>query len=674
MAHLLKNLKDKDVKKRRDTIESIISQTHFDWVSDKDERDIDYAMPSMAEALSDEDAKVRELAIQAIGIELHGYDKDCVFAVMDKIIEVLFDESRKNIHDNAGHILVKAISEGYKLTHDVNELAKLLNREGDDPVKLAITDTLTFHYATNKKWDKVRELIEHKDKEIRQEAIGTLGRYELSKTVKLDPIIPDIIKHIGDENEEVAFVSARSIIGRCHNKDELIPAIKLALDFAKSHTDQKIKNNAIMTINEVISHNVQCNPPLHKNDWDILVPIIEFMEEIIKSGNKDVKDIGVRNLAKYYYHTSNYDKVKALLTNKSPKIRSSVIYELYGCWYNCKVDYDSIIPTVVNLLLKDKNEEVRKAADIRLKDLAGKKLSYSKIIQEEINKAEIDINKNWNFLKKLNESLNAKELRKVKDEIDELKGKPKLSKVKEHLSHENPAIRAWAANEIHTLHSYEKFSVGRVIPDLIKLLEDENDFVREKACATLSYIHEKTKTDEALPYFANLIHDKVDEIALHAAVGLSNFANKGKDITFAIPDLIKEIKIRNKNAVYFVNSTLEKFIKTQKDVTLLREEAKKLKKYKKEVEILIQKRKEDLLSSGKSYTKWPHTQQAAINSYSTYLNLVPDNTDTWINLANLYLKNDRKEDALIVCEKVLKINPEFNAAKTLKKKIESNSK
>lgn len=74
MDHLLKDLKNQDAKIRRDTIETIINCTPFDWVSDKEERDIDWAIPSLAEALSDEDAEVRALAIQAIGIELHGFD------------------------------------------------------------------------------------------------------------------------------------------------------------------------------------------------------------------------------------------------------------------------------------------------------------------------------------------------------------------------------------------------------------------------------------------------------------------------------------------------------------------------------------------------------------------------------------------------------------------------
>ena len=113
---------------------------------------------------------------------------------MEKVIAVLFDESRKNIHDSAGHILVKSMSEGYSITQGIEELEKLLNLEGDNPVKLAIADTLTFHYAIKKKWAKVRELIEHEDKEIRQEAIGTLGRYELANittflALKLIPVI-----------------------------------------------------------------------------------------------------------------------------------------------------------------------------------------------------------------------------------------------------------------------------------------------------------------------------------------------------------------------------------------------------------------------------------------------------------------------------------------------------
>ncbi len=660
--HLLKKIQSPDVKTRRNAILSIIDITHFDWVRDRDERDIYFALPTLMEALKDDDEEVRKLAIDAIYIEFHEFDKQSVLKLMDPIIEILFDETRQNLHESISHMLKNAVVEGYNITKYISKLINFLSLEGDHPVKLGVVDALTFQYSTQKNWEKVKELMEHQDKEIRQEAVGTLGRYELANKIDLSPIFPSLKKHISDENEEVAFVTARSLIERSQKVEDLSPAIELALKFASSHPDKKLRNNAIAALCKAIDYNVNCNSKLPEMSWYIFVPIVEFFEK---------KKISHRTLTKYYLHTKKFDKIKSFLTNKSPRIRTDVILELYGCWHKCKIDLDTLIPLLVEKFLKEKNKEVKKVAETRLNDLARRKLSYANLIYNELNKIGYNINKIWRFFEELNKSINQKEIRELENEFNDLKKELKLNKLIEFLEHPNPAIRAWASYQIYILNIYEKCSVRKAIPHLVKKLEDEDFFVREKASAALSYIADKVKIDEAIPYFAKLLHEKIYQIGQHASWGLYRLVQQGKDVSIAIPDLIKLIETDNKEIRGNIKDCLEKYIIDKNKAKELIDEAKKLGKFEQFIEELIEKRKKDLIRLGGLYAKQAWTHKQAIEHYRIYLNIDEENTEVWYNLANLYFKNNCKDEAIQACNRCIKINSEFQKAQKLLKKLNS---
>ena len=145
MAHLLEKLKSSKVQERRDAVSMLINRTVFDWVADRDEREIDFAIPDLAKALSDSDEEVRKLSIQAIRIQQKEFDCKSVFEAVPAIIEVLLDKVREHIRAKASLIFRDVVIEGYNISKIIPSLIELLT-DSNESVKFGVAKTGFFEF------------------------------------------------------------------------------------------------------------------------------------------------------------------------------------------------------------------------------------------------------------------------------------------------------------------------------------------------------------------------------------------------------------------------------------------------------------------------------------------------------------------------------------------------
>lgn len=85
----------------------------------------------------------------------------------------------------------------------------------------------------------------------------------------------------------------------------------------------------------------------------------------------------------------------------------------------------------------------------------------------------------------------------------------------------------------------------KAVPHLMDLLKDENDEIRGTTVEALGKIEDA----RVIPALITILKDKNDEIRRRSASALANFAEKGVDISAAVPSLISALKDDNYSAV-----------------------------------------------------------------------------------------------------------------------------
>ncbi len=537
MAHLLEKLKSSKVQERRDAVSMLINRTVFDWVADRDEREIDFAIPDLAKALSDPDEEVRKLASEAIRIQQTSFDCKSVFEAVPAIIEVLLDKRREHIRAKASLIFRDVVMEEYKISKIIPSLVKLLT-DSNDSVKFGVADALTFYFASKGQWEEVSKLLNHEDKDVRQEAAGTLGHYQTTTKVDITPLIPDLVSLLSNENKDVRFVAARSLAKVANKVENLKPSLEILVDFL-SDAEKKVRNNAIRSLADSLQYKINCRSNLPRDKWEVYDPVIQAFEKLYKKKNKTVKTAVARKLMGFYLHTHNYERIERLLKSEIPVIRKELMYELYGCLSFCEVDFTPIIPTVLQMFLTDTNEEVRDAAENRLGDFADRKQVYAELMLKELERLKIDPNRIWKFLERLNKSVNHKKNRELDDKLDGLDDEGKLKQLKAILQEADPASRAWAAYQLFNLGGYSTLNINNAVPELVLALQDKNMFVRNHASNALFFV--KTKAiSKAVPPLITLLSDSMDEIRAHAIIALKNTFDVEVSVVEAFP-IVQEL-------------------------------------------------------------------------------------------------------------------------------------
>lgn len=670
--HLLNKLKSEDVGTRKNAVETIIDITYFDWVRDRCERDIAFAISSLVELLNDEDSEVRILALRAIAIEFHDFDKELVFDYIPDIINVLFDENRMELKSLASHLVKDAVVEGYDIKKFIGKMTTLLENDNED-VKFGAADALTNYHAKAGNWEEIEKLLRHKDKDVNQEALGTLGHYSTASKIKVEKVIPYFLEGLENKDEEIKLVSARSIISNVHDAKVLKVARDTLITLYGSETP-KIKLNAIKELSNLIKQNIQCRSKLPRKEWHIVEPILPILEKEFKTKNNEMKIFLVPVLILIYVHFQDYEKIIELMDKSEDKIMERIIYEFDACW-ECKIDFTPLISSLMKIFFNTKNPDVKKAIDLRIERLMGRSVKYAKLIKAAMQENKADVNKEWKTLENLKNALNFPKLRKVQDEYKKTPKKEKITKLIEYLDIDNSAIRAWASYEVYSASVFEKISIAKALPLLIKNSKDEDMIVREKATTALSYIIEKYPRKRFIPVFNERLMEESNKIVMGAASGLSQLARKGEDISEAMDNLILQINNPDKDTRYHVRCAIKDFIIDDEKAKMLlkRTEEKSLKKYEKDVSKLIKERIRYLIECGDSCAKgrYERSLQLAIDNYQACIKIDPKNVEALYKLAVVYDKQGLYEQALKTCEKLLENNPNHKKVKEIIEKLKN---
>ncbi len=559
MAHLLEKLKSPDVEERRDALEVLISRTVFDWVADREEREIAFAIPDLAVALSDDDSKVRELAIRAVRIQQREFDGSSVFAAIPSVIGVLLDPKRENIRSDASVILRDAVVDDYDISKFLEELSALLS-DPNESVKFGIADSLTYYYAVREKWDEVGNLLRHPDKDVRQEAAGTLGRYETRRKIDLAPIVGALKELLVDENKEVRFVVARSLIKYVDEPKDLRDLIAILLEFS-SDPERKISNNAVGVLGDAVRSRISCTSKFSRDNWQVFDPVIQRFEKLVEKGNLAQRKYVAKSLTNYYVHSRQFDKVDALLQSKNPKIRVEVVDEFCGCGYYCEVELTPLIAPLTKTFLSDEDNAVHDRAQNRLEDLAERKEQYAQLIFDAITEIGYDLNEIWKFIEKITKKIHQTELNKLADELESANENEKTKLLHKSLETENATIRAWAAFNLFEQACYFNLNIVNSLPRLINALEDQDPFVLLHALEALSQVAKDASIKAAVPKILRLLAHELAEIRQRALTTLTAESKNKSDISEAysiIGNLLltdPSSEVRARAAIFFYDAS-----------------------------------------------------------------------------------------------------------------------
>lgn len=620
-SYTMKNIREYSPEKKFSFAENMGYAAQYDIVSDRDERDISFALPKLTLLISDDIAKVRKAAIQAIRTAQGEHD---ISIAIPSIINVLQNIKYKNIHSPASGILKEAIKEGFKLKPYITDLRELLSSEStsndlkkeivliirqaveekldisdeisllesllsssNEEVKFGAADTLAYFYINNKSWKMLTELMEHEDKDVRQEAAGTVEH--VKSNIEVSPILPKLKELLKDEDEEVRFVAARSLFNKFETLEDIQPAIEIIIDYAIGE-EGKLRNNAFQVINRFFRENIMCKPKIPQSKWHHFKSLVEILESVVKKKEKALLRNSVESLTQYYVHEKKWTKIRDLLRKCTNKNKLDIMFRLTSCgWSDCKVDVSELIPDLLELRFSHKNEKVRDAAERKIEDIV--KIKNTPILIQEIQKYNID--KRWKLEEKLRKKSKYDEIRNFEREFYDLEDlKDKLEYITPLLTNENAIIKEWATSRTWDILYKDKDLFGPLVPILIENLKDKDPFVRDTTTSILGgAAREKYDVSKAIPIFKELMSDESEKIRHTSAAALSSAAEYGIDITEAIPELIKNIEIDNSDVSYFCSLAPRFYVNSYDRAQFVLEELDnaKVDKRKKETKRLIEK-------------------------------------------------------------------------------------
>jgi len=253
MEHVYQ-LENKDKNVVIDHLSFLESLTSPDMVSDRDEHDIGFAIPVISTLLSEEDKDIKKHSLKTIQASLHqGQD---VSDSLPSIITVL-TSNEVEFHEKASFILRDIAMDKTDLARYEGQLLDLLASKSD-PVKFGTADALTAYYAHNNNVDSVNTLLAHEDKDVRQEAIGTLEQIK-SKVYgfNMNPFIERLKELLNDNNKEVRLVSARSLVNVCKTSQKPIVSLTIPiLKEALSDPEMKFRLNAANNLKIIAEYEI----------------------------------------------------------------------------------------------------------------------------------------------------------------------------------------------------------------------------------------------------------------------------------------------------------------------------------------------------------------------------------------------------------------------------------
>lgn len=374
-------------------------------VQDRDERNIEYAMPFLAALLFDVDEKVRISAIRTIRAAQD--DNQDITLTLPAIIDILSKKNDKT-QLNSLFLIRDAVMSPFQMldiTDYIPALEKTLKSEYEE-AKWATVDILTYFYAKSGRWYKVAELLQDIDKDIRQEAAGTLTRLYC----KIDSVYPVLKKMLSDKIEDVRIVAARTIVYKSDKKADVIKTIPIVM---KELNNQKEENriyasNIVYSMINIFLNKNKKDPALNEKLWEPIAGIIPDIEKHLDDPNIKVVENILKALIRYYLCNNLNDKAIELLKNSTPENKDVLIKNIEPKEIPKSLDVNRYI---IELQREKLKARFKKNAEDGIKELrlTGESFSTIKLLEIPVEVCEIlsltKLNVTQNNLKYLPEEI-----------------------------------------------------------------------------------------------------------------------------------------------------------------------------------------------------------------------------------------------------------------------------
>ncbi len=611
-TYVLKNIRNSNQEEKLSFLDFLGSSTAHDLVSDRDERDISHALPLVGILLFDKNMQVREEAIKVLLAATNEHSLEILTPVL---VKVLLDIKMSNIHEPTASIfkdlirngldispfldkileiftidnnedlkleliliLRKAVEEELDVTKSIPMITNLLD-DRNEKIKFGAADTLSYFYARTARWKDLESLLQHEDKDVRQEAAGTLK--VVKKEYDLTPIISKLMLLLKDQEKEVRFIAARTLLNKFKVIEDITSAIPLMAKFT-SDSDPNLVNNAFIVLSNWIRDNITCKSPIPRVKWHHVQPFIHVMENRKMNQSRNIKKAIIESLAQYYVHVKQFDKIKVLLKKASNQEKKDIMYRLTTCGYfTCEVDVSPMIPELLELFFNHKNLEVKNYSLRIIEDILTPKTAREtlKVIQK------YSINSRWDLEKKLRHFIKREDIQALSKDFIVEKKEQLFDHYLPLLSDEDSIIREWATDELWNFIYNKGDYFLPAIPILIENLKDKDVYVRHITTLLMSEVVKHYNVPQIIPVLTELLLDDSDKVRQNAAFTLDNMIRSGYDIKETIPNLLKNVSHSSKEVRYFAVNTPIRYVQDKKSALLVLEQLNLLNLNKKDEEI-----------------------------------------------------------------------------------------
>ena len=350
---LARKLRSRNVEQRRAAAQDLLDTVEFFYpFMDRADRDITDEIPALAKALSDVDATVRELALQAISAA-QGDHQD-IDSTIPAVIAYLLDTGplEKTARQTAAALLKEAADDGFDFAPHLGELTGLLS-DRHRGTRMFAAIALTHGYANGGNWVEAESLLAHASSMIRRESAGALE--DAADTVDISPIIPALSRLLSDRSVEVRLVAASTLtasMSRAPAGVDFSPAIQVLIEClsAKQLTRKYYALRHIEDLLWHVLHSREGSPVRESLPPADEAALYAAFDEAQSDTSEKVRKITTVTLAQRLVHNQEFDEFRHFLQGLTSKSKYDVIFSLpCGNVISCDVDISPLLPDLVSI-------------------------------------------------------------------------------------------------------------------------------------------------------------------------------------------------------------------------------------------------------------------------------------------------------------------------------------
>lgn len=308
-----------------------------DLVRDRDEREIFFAVPALTAAIFDEvtpvnqRGKVHRALFEALTAATRGDESiaDALPAVVHLLTDPPAGRPWEAAQEEASHLLKNAATHKQDLGAFVARLEPLLAHDRD-AVKFGVADALTMHHAHRDKWAAVERLLHHPDKDVRQEAAGTLYHGVDFQRARAVPALSSLVTDL-HEDPDVRLVASRSLVRCAYDPgkwDPALPVVTRALQRSELDTRKYALGilNSMVRGYETASGEDPGEVPVAevREIWARLEPLAPVLEAFVDEAEPVFVQGATRCLIPYYLRLDKEAELLALLDRVPPDAKDHV--------------------------------------------------------------------------------------------------------------------------------------------------------------------------------------------------------------------------------------------------------------------------------------------------------------------------------------------------------------